>query len=149
MIDVRVDVDHSEVDAEGEGEPDWGCEVLEAVDVESLEGQAGSTRGLELMSRGRFWEAHEVLEAALRSSAGQARDELQFLIRCCAAAVHLQRGDRGAAARIAARAVASLDPSRASGGLLELRSSCASADPGAIAPALRRFARSALEASRG
>lgn len=147
-IDVRLDVDHSEVDVEGQGVPEWECEVLDVVDVGSLEHVSGISplrRGLELMSSGRFWEAHEVLESAWHSSAGPAKDALGFLIKCCAAAVHLQRGDHETAARVASRAAAvSVDPSCMSGALSELRSSCASIEPDSISRVLREFAAGAL-----
>ena len=148
VIDVRLDSDHSEVDAEGHGVPDWECEVLDEVDVESLEHVREASplrRGLELMSSGRFWEAHEVLESAWRPSTGPAKDALGFLIKCCAAAVHLQRGNREAAARVASRAAAVfVDPSCMGGALSGLRSSCASIEPDFMSRVLREFARGAL-----
>ena len=148
VIDVRLDSDHSEVDAEGRGMPEWECDVLDVVDLGSLEHAsevAPLRRGLELMSSGRFWEAHEVLESAWHSSTGPAKDALGFLIKCCAAAVHLQRGGYEAAARVASRAAAvSVDPSCMGGALSELRSSCASMEPDSISRILREFAIGAL-----
>ncbi|MGC8970072.1 MAG: DUF309 domain-containing protein [Conexivisphaera sp.] len=139
VIDVRVDEDHAEVDAEGDGSPDWGCEILDVVDVGSLEGSADPLgRALGLMARGRFWEAHEVLEPAWRASSGRPRELLGLLVRCCAAAVHAQRGRPDSAASIAARALAAADPSI----VPALRRECESAG---AAAALRAFARGALE----
>ncbi|MGC8696611.1 MAG: DUF309 domain-containing protein [Conexivisphaera sp.] len=148
VIDVRLDVDHSEVDVEGQGMPEWECEVLDVVDVGSLEHAseiAPLRRGLELMSSGRFWEAHEVLESVWHSSTGPAKDALGFLIKCCAAAVHLQRGGYETAVRVASRAASvSVDNSCMGGMLSELRSSCASIEPGSISLVLREFAIGAL-----
>ncbi len=139
---MRVDADHSELDVEGDGEPDWGCEVLDVVSLADLDREAPEDRlrrGLELMASGRFWEAHEVLEPAWHSSTGPERERLALLIRCCAAAVHVQRGRPESAARIAEGAAATA-PDERLGALLK---SCRE-DPLRIPQMLRSYASALL-----
>lgn len=150
VIDVRLDDDHAEVDVEGEGCADWGCAVLDVVDVETIEGAGDPLRrGLELMSMGRFWEAHEVLESLWRGTPGLAGGSLGFLVKCCAAAVHAQRGRMESAREIARRSMAAPVDERYLGGLLaDLRRECGAPDRD-LGRVLREFARRALGALAG
>ena len=53
----------------------------------------------------RYWECHEVLESVWRPSKGEERSLVQGSILVCAALVHEQRGERGVALGIYARAL--------------------------------------------
>jgi len=146
VMDVRLDEDHAEVDVDGDGIPDWGCATVDVVEVSSLEGAGDPVRrGLELMASGRFWEAHEVLESPWHDTPGSAGESLGFLVKCCAAAVHVQRGRMESALGIVGRSTtADVDQSYLGGLVAGLRNECRGADR-RLTRILREFARRALE----
>jgi len=45
VMDVRLDEDHAEVDADGDGIPDWGCATVDVVEVSSLRGAGPRQEG--------------------------------------------------------------------------------------------------------
>ncbi len=52
---------------------------------------------IRLFNRGKFFEAHEILESLWKETAGPERDFLKGLIQIAAAFVHIQKGTpRGA-----------------------------------------------------
>lgn len=51
-------------------------------------------RGVTLYNAGRFWEAHEALEAVWRAARAPERDLWQGLILAAAAMLHRERGNR-------------------------------------------------------
>ena len=53
-----------------------------------------AARGVALYNAGRFWEAHEALEAVWRAAVPPARDCWQGLILAAAAMLHRERGNR-------------------------------------------------------
>ncbi len=56
--------------------------------------RAGFVRtGVALYNAGRYWEAHEALEAVWRDSRGTARPLWQGLIQAAAAMLHRERGN--------------------------------------------------------
>jgi uncharacterized protein len=57
----------------------------------------------------RYWECHEVLEAAWRLSSGGEKRHLQGIILVCAAFVHHQKGEDEVALSILRRAIKQLD----------------------------------------
>ncbi|MCY0852245.1 MAG: DUF309 domain-containing protein [Thermoplasma acidophilum] len=58
-----------------------------------------------LVSRERFWEAHEALEDAWRSAYGSRKDRIQALIWIVAAQVHWQMGQADTAVRMHQKAM--------------------------------------------
>lgn len=50
-------------------------------------------RGVELFNQERFWECHELLEAAWKNEKGQERDLIQSIILAAAAFVHFQKNE--------------------------------------------------------
>ena len=55
---------------------------------------ASARLGLALYNAGRFWEAHEALEAVWRASGPAERALWQGLIQAAAAMLHRERGNR-------------------------------------------------------
>ncbi len=53
-----------------------------------------ASRGVDLYNAGRFWEAHEALEALWRASGPPERALWQGLIQAAAAMLHRERGNR-------------------------------------------------------
>jgi predicted metal-dependent hydrolase len=51
-------------------------------------------RGVALFNQGRYWEAHEALEAVWREAVPPERDLWQGLIQAAAAMLHRERGNR-------------------------------------------------------
>lgn len=71
---------------------------------------AALARGRELFDRGRFFEAHEVWEAAWLGESGRSRQLLQGLIQIAAALHKVSRAERpGGAARLLDAGLAKLD----------------------------------------
>jgi len=69
-----------------------------------------AAEGLALMTRGEYFEAHEVLEQAwLESDAGQ-RSLHRALVQTCVIYLHLERGNRPGAAKLLLRIHQWLDP---------------------------------------
>lgn len=62
-----------------------------------------------LFNSERYWECHEVLEEAWRTSSGEEKSRLQGLILVCAAFVHHQKGEDGVALGVLKRAIPKLD----------------------------------------
>lgn len=101
--DLRVDVDHLEVDAEGSPEAiskELGERIVEVRPVE------GATDARRLLCSGRFWEAHEALEEPWRGLKGDEAEGYRKAILFCAAMIHMQRGDAEGFRRILERALA-------------------------------------------
>lgn len=66
-------------------------------------------RGIESLSRRRWYEAHEAFEAAWRLAEGQERSMLQGLVQLAVALEHLRRGNRKGAWSVFRRALIRLD----------------------------------------
>lgn len=64
--------------------------------------------GVELFNEERFWESHEILEQAWRSSKGSEQDAIQGLIQTAAAFVHYQKNERDISLSIMKRARAKM-----------------------------------------
>jgi len=64
--------------------------------------------GVTLYNAGRFWEAHEALEAVWRAATGPDRTLWQGLIQAAAAMLHRERGNAHGLAVQGASAVAKL-----------------------------------------
>lgn len=64
--------------------------------------------GLALYNAGRFWDAHEALEAVWRAAPPSERELWQGLIQAAAALLHQERGNAHGAAVVGAAAVARL-----------------------------------------
>ena len=67
-------------------------------------------RGIELIHRGEYFEAHEVLEAAWRAEPGPIRELYRGLLQAAVAAYHLERGNWRGAWKVAGRALRHLAP---------------------------------------
>jgi CheY-like chemotaxis protein len=67
-------------------------------------------RGLELLNRGEFFEAHETLEHAWMSETGAGRELLRSLIQVAVAYLQIERGNRRGAQKILLRLRQWLDP---------------------------------------
>lgn len=64
--------------------------------------------GLALFNEERYWESHESLELAWRTSTGEDREILQGIILLAASLVHLQKGEEEIAISVMKRASAKL-----------------------------------------
>jgi hypothetical protein len=64
--------------------------------------------GVSLYNAGRYWEAHEALEAVWRAAAGPDRALWQGLIQAAAAMLHRERGNAHGVAVQGSAAVAKL-----------------------------------------
>ncbi len=53
-----------------------------------------AAQGVSLYNAGRYWEAHEALEAVWRAARPPERDRWQGLILAAAAMLHRERGNR-------------------------------------------------------
>lgn len=62
-----------------------------------------AARGLALMSRNEFFEAHEVLEQAWLESDASQKSLYRALVQTCVLYLHLQRGNRRGAAKLLLR----------------------------------------------
>jgi hypothetical protein len=60
--------------------------------------------GLSLFNQERYWESHEALESAWRSSSGSEKEVLQGLILLAASLVHLQKDEKNVAESVMKRA---------------------------------------------
>ena len=67
-------------------------------------------RGIALINRGEYFEAHEVLEAAWRAEPGPIRELYRGLLQAAVAAYHLERGNWRGAWKVAGRALHHLAP---------------------------------------
>ena len=67
-------------------------------------------RGIALINRGEYFEAHEVLEAAWRAEPGPIRELYRGLLQAAVAAYHLERGNWRGAWKVAGRALRHLTP---------------------------------------
>ena len=76
----------------------------------TADGEAAFGRGLELMRRGRYFEAHEELELAWRAAPPEERDFLQGLVHVTVAWYQAGRGRRVGAERQLAKAASRLQP---------------------------------------
>src|SRR5262245_24540247 len=66
-------------------------------------------RGLKLIRRGDYFEAHEELEDEWRSAPDDERDFLQGLVHVAVAWLHARRGNRAGCERQLAKAARRLD----------------------------------------
>lgn len=69
-----------------------------------------ATRGLDLLDRGEYFEAHELLEQAWLEAEGPQRSLYRSLVQTCVTYLHLQRGNRRGAAKLLLRIHQWLDP---------------------------------------
>lgn len=69
-------------------------------------------KALALWDMGLFFEVHEILEEIRQEAAGPRREALQGLIRAAGVYIHLEQGNRPAAAKMAAKAAAALSVNR-------------------------------------
>lgn len=69
--------------------------------------------GVSLFNEERFWECHEELEQAWRSSKGIERDAIQSMILTAAAFVHYQKGEEEICMSILRRARTKMAPAEA------------------------------------
>jgi len=67
-------------------------------------------RGLACMAEGRYFEAHEHLEAAWRDEPGLMRGLYQGLLQAAVVAYHVQRGNWRGALKVYRRAMRHLEP---------------------------------------
>lgn len=67
------------------------------------------SRAVTLYNAGRFWEAHEALEAVWRATAAAERECWQGLILAAAAMLHRERGNRHGLLTQGALAIRKLD----------------------------------------
>lgn len=69
-----------------------------------------AARGLVLLDRGEYFEAHELLEKAWLESEAPQRSLHRSLVQTCVIYLHLQRGNRRGAAKLLLRIHQWLDP---------------------------------------
>jgi predicted metal-dependent hydrolase len=67
-------------------------------------------QGLALFNAGKFFECHEIWEIAWKQADGEPRAFFQGLIQAAVAILHTERGNRGGAKSVYAKARARLDP---------------------------------------
>ncbi len=75
---------------------------------ETLHPQA--REGLQHFNAGRFWEAHEALEAAWQAEEGPLRDLYRGILQAAVVCLHLQRGNYRGALKVYRRSRRWLDP---------------------------------------
>lgn len=87
--------------------------------------ESALNEGIKLFNEERFWESHEILEQAWRSSKGTERDAIQGLILTAAAFVHFQKNETDISLSILRRARAKMNDDQIvnSVGLADLRKS--------------------------
>lgn len=66
-------------------------------------------RGVELLGRRRWYDAHEAFEAAWKLAEGRERSRLQGLVQLVVALEHLRRGNLRGARSVFRRAIARLE----------------------------------------
>lgn len=69
-------------------------------------------RGLELVRRGEYFEAHEELEDEWRDAPAEERDFLQGLVHVAVAWLHASRGNRPGCERQLEKAARRIEPYR-------------------------------------
>jgi predicted metal-dependent hydrolase len=70
----------------------------------------GLERGLDLIRKGEFFEAHEELEDEWRGAVAEERDFLQGLVHVAVAWLHANRGNQPGCERQLAKAARRLSP---------------------------------------
>lgn len=101
-----------------------------------LSGPSGAVhfrRGLDLLNRGRFFDAHEVLEDVWREAPSPERKFLQGLIQVAVALHHHSRGNVVGCRSVLARAARNLSSYSADHGGVDLASLRAALDAWLIA----------------
>jgi len=66
--------------------------------------------GLELFNQERYWESHEALESAWKTTTGDEKEILQGLILVAAALVHWQKNEKQVTLSVIKRARGKLEP---------------------------------------
>lgn len=82
--------------------------------------EAGFHRGLDLFNKGKFFDAHEVLEDVWRAGPPEEKKFLQGLIQVAVGLHHHSRGNRAGARSLLARANRNLSAYPARHGGIEL-----------------------------
>lgn len=62
-------------------------------------------RGVELFNQGRYFEAHEEIEAAWREEPGQIRELYQGILEAGVTYLHIQRGNYAGAVKVYGRSM--------------------------------------------
>jgi uncharacterized protein len=93
----------------------YGAEGVEPVPEEPLPPEETVRTAQELVSTGRPFAAHEVLEARWKAAPAEERDLWQGLAQVCVAITHAARGNQTGAQRLAERAGARLAAYAATG----------------------------------
>lgn len=91
--------------------------AVEPVSEEPLAPYDAVALARSLLSSGRAFSAHEVLEASWKAAPPHERDLWQGLAQVCVGLTHLQRGNRLGAARLLRRGAGRLDDRQPSYGV--------------------------------
>lgn len=94
----------------------YGAEGVEPVPEEALPPEEALTLARSLVTQGRPFAAHEVLEARWKAGPDEERDLWQGLAQICVGLTHAARGNRVGADRLLERGATRVDNYRAGGG---------------------------------
>jgi hypothetical protein len=117
-------------DAYGRPVPEGSPEAVESVPDEALPPYDAIAEARRLLSLGRAFSAHEVLEACWKAAPSEERDLWQGLAQVCVGLTHLQRGNDVGAGRLLMRGA----------GLLAGRRPAYGIDPARVAADAERLA---------